>query len=28
LKDRVASLTTENTVLKQRIGRLDGSAPE
>lgn len=25
LKDRVASLTTENTVLKQRIGRLDGS---
>jgi len=28
LKDRVASLTTENTVLKQRIGRLDGSAAE
>ena len=28
LKDRVASLTTENTVLKQRIGRLDGSAPD
>jgi hypothetical protein len=28
LKDRVASLTTENTVLKQRIGRLDGSLTE
>ncbi|MDQ2823606.1 MAG: hypothetical protein M3Y65_25060 [Pseudomonadota bacterium] len=28
LKDRVASLTTENTVLKQRIGRLDGSTTE
>lgn len=28
LKDRVASLTTENTVLKQRIGRLDGSITE
>ena len=28
LKDRVASLMTENTVLKQRIGRLDGSAPD
>ena len=28
LKDRVASLSTENTVLKQRIGRLDGSITE
>ena len=28
LKDRVASLTTENTVLKQRIGRLDGTITE
>lgn len=28
LKDRVASLTTENTVLKQRIGRLDGTLTE
>jgi len=28
LKDRVASLTTENTVLRQRIGRLDGSLTE
>jgi transcriptional regulator with XRE-family HTH domain len=28
LKDRVASLTTENTVLKQRIGRLDGTLAE